>query len=86
MRRAGRVRTGGGARQSRRFLSPNHEGLPEAEQESRIEHLGESLRWDAEFRERVVTGAARRGLIDRAPASLRLTEAGRELARRTVVR
>ena len=63
----------------------NHEGSPDAEQESGIDHLGDSLRWDGGFRERVVAGASRRGLIERSGEFLRLTDAGRDLARRAVV-
>lgn len=37
----------------------NHEATPDADRESRVEHLGDSLRWDGGFRERVIAG--RRG-------------------------
>ena len=59
----------------------NHEGLPEAEQENRIEHLHEHLRWDPEFAQRVVQWAERRGSIQRQDGYLALSERGRALAR-----
>ena len=62
----------------------NHEGLPEAEVESRVAHLGEHLRWDPTFANRVVRGAERRGLVVADDGSLSLTAEGRELAREAV--
>jgi manganese/zinc/iron transport system permease protein len=58
----------------------NHEGLPEAAEESRVDHLHRHLRWDEEFQERIVRLAERRGLVRRAGVQLELTQAGRELA------
>jgi manganese/zinc/iron transport system permease protein len=58
----------------------NHEGLPEAAVENRVDHLGEHLRWSPEFAGRVVRGAERRGLVVRSNGSLLLTERGRALA------
>ena len=58
----------------------NHEGLPEAEIESRVEHLYGHLRWEPSFAERIVRGAERRGLVRERDGSLALTEAGRLLA------
>jgi len=64
----------------------NHEGLPEAHVENRVAHLGEHLRWDAAFAERIVRGAARRGLVEEAAGELRLTTRGRAVAEEAVAR
>ncbi len=63
----------------------HHEGFPEAEQENRIEHLDEHLRWDPEFAARVVRLAERRGLVQAREGALALTDGGRLLARRVIV-
>ena len=63
----------------------NHEGRPEAADESRVGHLREHLRWDGEFAERVVRQAQRRGLVLRRDGALALTDRGRRLAREAVV-
>ncbi len=63
-----------------------HEGSPEAAEESRLEHLNRHLRWEPDFAERVVRGAQRRGLVDRVNGSLALTDRGRAVARELVVR
>jgi manganese/zinc/iron transport system permease protein len=62
----------------------NHEGRPEAAVESRVGHLDEHLRWDAEFAERIVRGATRRGLVVERAGLLELTPRGRELAQEAV--
>ena len=64
----------------------NHEGQPDAAVESRVEHLDEHLRWDPAFAAEVVARAERRGLVVRDDGSLALTERGRGLARRAIVR
>lgn len=61
-----------------------HEGKPEAAVESRVGNLDEHLRWDEEFTERIVRGAARRGLVVQRGGLLELTPRGRELARDAV--
>ncbi|MGQ0793387.1 MAG: metal ABC transporter permease [Deltaproteobacteria bacterium] len=58
----------------------NHEGMPDAERECRMEHLYEHLRWKPEFAGRVVKRAEQNGLILRGDAYLHLTENGREAA------
>jgi manganese/zinc/iron transport system permease protein len=63
----------------------NHEGSPEAAEESRVEHLIRHLRWEPEFAGRVVRGAERRGLVHPAAGRLVLTERGRAVAREAVV-
>ena len=64
----------------------NPEGRPDAERESRVEHLDEHLRWEPEFAQRVVRQAERRGLIVQANGSLALTDRGRGIAREAIVR
>ena len=63
----------------------NHEGSPEAAEESRVEHLTEHLSWEPEFAGRVVRGAERRGLVSPAAGQLVLTDRGRAVAREAVV-
>jgi manganese/zinc/iron transport system permease protein len=64
----------------------NHEGLPEAERESQIEHLDEHLRWEADFVARVVKYAEKREAVRRDKGMLVLTERGRRMAREALVR
>ena len=59
----------------------NHEGSPEAADESRVDHLTEHLSWEPDFAHRVVRGAERRGLVHPAAGRLVLTERGRAVAR-----
>lgn len=63
----------------------HHEGLPEAERESRIEHLQEGLNWNADFATQVVQQAERSGLVTRSDGHLQLTEPGRTAARQALV-
>jgi manganese/zinc/iron transport system permease protein len=63
----------------------NHEGLPEAEEECRVEHMHEHMRWQPAFTAHVVRQAARRGIVLRQNGYLLLTEQGRELARQTII-
>lgn len=63
----------------------HHEGLPEAAEENRVEHLEDHLRWDPRFARRVVRKAQEDGLITRLDGHLLLTEAGRELAGEAIV-
>jgi manganese/zinc/iron transport system permease protein len=58
----------------------NHEGRPEAVEESRIEHLDRHMRWEPDFAQRIVRLAERRGLVRTMGQELELTQAGRELA------
>jgi manganese/zinc/iron transport system permease protein len=62
----------------------NHEGKPEAADESRLDRLGSHLHWDDARVERVVASAERRGLVVERGAMLTLTERGRSLARETM--
>jgi manganese/zinc/iron transport system permease protein len=60
----------------------HHEGTPEADEESREEHLGEHLRWDPTFARRVVRDSEDERLLERRPdGRLVLTETGRAAAR-----
>lgn len=64
----------------------NHEGLPSAEQENRVEHLLEHLNWDRSFAERAVRHAERHNTVVRQDNYLYLTEQGRQRAREAIVR
>ncbi len=63
----------------------NHEGLPDAAEESRVDHLDRHLRWEPAFANRVVGMAERRGLIEEERGALLLTDAGRVRAREAIV-
>lgn len=63
----------------------NHEGLPAAEQENRVDHLKEHLNWDPEFAEQVVRYAERQRAISRDDGHLYLTDEGRYRARAAIV-
>lgn len=63
-----------------------HEGLPEAEVENRVDHLSDHLRWEPAFAARIVRLAEAHGYAGERDGRLELTEAGRELARRMLVR
>ena len=58
-----------------------HERLPDAAEESRVDHLNRHFRWDPEFATQVVRRAERRGLVLQHDGSLVLTEKGRTAAR-----
>jgi manganese/zinc/iron transport system permease protein len=62
-----------------------HEGLPEAGQESRVDHLLEHFRWEPAFAEEVVRFAERRGTVRRRGGLLLLTADGRRLAQERLV-
>ena len=65
----------------------HHEGTPDADRESREEHLGQHLRWAPDFARRVVRQAGSADWIEReASGRLRLTEQGREAARTALAR
>lgn len=63
----------------------NHEGLPEADRETRVDELHLHLRWDRVWLERVVHLAERRRLVSQHDAHLVLTDAGRARARHALV-
>ena len=62
-----------------------HEDLPEELTESRTRHLQEHLHWQPAFAERVVRTAERAGYVQITGERLRLTKAGRALARASLV-
>ncbi|MHC4941875.1 MAG: metal ABC transporter permease [Planctomycetota bacterium] len=63
----------------------HHEGLPEAMEENRIDHLHEHINWLPEFAKQVTRYGERKGMIRVREGYLDLTEAGRSLAREAVV-
>ncbi|MEM9651149.1 MAG: metal ABC transporter permease [Actinomycetota bacterium] len=64
----------------------HHEGTPEADIESRVDHLWEDLRWEPDFAEQVVRYAERRGVVRRSAGLLSLTSEGRGIAQEALVR
>jgi len=58
----------------------NHEGLPEAEAERRVDHMHEHMRWEPTFAAQVIRQAERHGLVLRENGDLMLTEQGRDRA------
>jgi manganese/zinc/iron transport system permease protein len=67
----------------------NHEGTPEEAAESTLDHLRRHMKWSPEFGRRVAAQLVRGGLVrrdERNGAGLRLTDAGRQVARDVMVR
>ena len=64
----------------------NHEGLPEAERECRVNHLPEHFHWEQSLIDKVVTQAEGKNYIDREKDFLRLTKSGQKLAERSIIR
>jgi len=62
-----------------------HEGRPEAQSESRADHLVEHLRWLPDHAERVIRYAERKGTVRRQSGQLFLTDTGRIMARQALV-
>jgi len=62
-----------------------HEGLPEAKRECRVDHLHDHLSWTPDFAERVVAQAEDQGLVRHRDGRLWLTPGGRALAQEAVV-
>lgn len=63
----------------------NHEGLPEAEQESQVSHLQEHLRWEPPFAAQIVRYALENRCVSQENGQLALTERGRGIARAALV-
>ena len=63
----------------------NHEGLPEAEEESAIANLHEHLSWDSTFAHQVVRYALNNRCVSQEETQLVLTEQGRSMARQALV-
>jgi manganese/zinc/iron transport system permease protein len=64
----------------------HHDGLPEAAQECRIDHLSFHLRWEERFADQVIRKGLQNRVILRRKESLALTDRGRELAKRSMER
>ncbi|MDJ0757121.1 MAG: metal ABC transporter permease [Ardenticatenaceae bacterium] len=62
----------------------NHEGTEAAENENRVDHLWEHLRWQPNFAEEVVRYAERKGVVRRRQGRLFLTDNGRDLAKQAM--
>jgi manganese/zinc/iron transport system permease protein len=63
-----------------------HEGRPEAHEESRVDHLVREIRWEPAVVEKVLRYAERTGAVQRQEDILTLTDTGRDLARQAMVR
>ena len=63
----------------------NHEGLPEAHEESEIAHLHEHLQWEPTFASRVVRYALNNRYVSQQATQLSLTDRGRTIARKALV-
>ena len=63
----------------------NHEGLPEAAEEGRIDRLDRHLRWEPAYATDIASRAERRGLVARRERVLTLTEQGRTRAQQAIV-
>ncbi|NJN83612.1 MAG: metal ABC transporter permease [Caldilineaceae bacterium] len=63
----------------------NHEARPDADVETRVDHLVEHIRWRPDFAEQVVRHAERKGIVRRHSGRLHLTDEGRILAQRSMV-
>ncbi|MFW6084951.1 MAG: metal ABC transporter permease, partial [Gemmatimonadota bacterium] len=74
------------ARQMLAIHLMHHEGTPDAEEESRIDHLSRHLRWTEEKAERIVKSARKAGFVTVADERLHLTDEGRVAAREAMLR
>ncbi len=63
----------------------HHEGLPEAEQECRVEHLQDHLRWERDIAMMAVRTAKRAGYVQDHAGLMKLSDSGREQARHALV-
>ncbi|MCE2400483.1 metal ABC transporter permease [Candidatus Poribacteria bacterium] len=63
----------------------NHEGLPEAQDESEIAHLHEHLQWEPTFATRVVKYALNNRYVSQKATQLMLTDRGRSIAQQALV-
>jgi manganese/zinc/iron transport system permease protein len=64
----------------------NHEGLPEAEQESRRIHLSDHLHWEDKFINRVVRSSQKEKFLEVDGEFLKLTNKGRSLAKESLTK
>ena len=63
----------------------NHEGLPEAVNESEITHLHEHLQWEPSFASKVVRYALNNRYVSQDDTQLTLTDRGRTIAKQALV-
>lgn len=63
----------------------NHEGMPEAAEECRVDHLHDHISWAPDFAQRVVRYAERRKAVVEEDGLLTLTDEGRTIARQAIV-
>ena len=63
----------------------NHEGLPEAVDESEITHLHEHLQWEPSFASKVVRYALNNRCVSQNDTQLTLTDLGRSIAEQALV-
>jgi manganese/zinc/iron transport system permease protein len=63
----------------------NHQHTPEFQEESRVKHLQQHLRWRPDFAEQVIRRAEQRGFIRRVNGTLALTPQGELAASRTIL-
>ena len=61
-----------------------HEDLAEAQQENRVEHCYEHLKWEPDFAKRVIREAESHGLIHRMNGFLKLSDKGRFKAQKAI--
>ncbi|MBN1874308.1 MAG: metal ABC transporter permease [Anaerolineae bacterium] len=63
----------------------NHENTPEAETESRVEHMHHHMRWEPDFASSVIARGVQADWIIRQNGHVVLTEKGREVARVAII-
>lgn len=63
----------------------HHAGTAQAQDESRVDHLWEHLRWQPTFAEKVIRYAERKGVVRRRRGQLQLTDEGRALAHQAMM-
>ena len=63
----------------------HHEGTAQAQEESRVDHLWQHLRWQTDFAKKVVRYAERHGTVQQESGYLTLTDKGRVLAQKAMV-
>ena len=63
----------------------NHEGMPEAAEECRVDHLHDHISWAPDVAQRVVRYAERRKAVVEEDGLLTLTDEGRTIARQAIV-
>jgi len=64
----------------------NHEGAPEELQESAVSHLNTDMQWNIKHAKKVIRWAVIHDFITRTDGRLKLTDYGREIARRVMIR